>query len=231
MKVLVINPNTTGAMTTLVTGRLHSRLGAAFQLIGLTAQQGHAVIATPSAFDAAAPAALALLRQAQAQGIAHDAVVLACFGDPGLEALRSESAAPVVGLAESAMQQAAQRGRTYAIVTAGAAWEGLLTQRLLGWGAGALFTGVQVIEGTGLDVLKDPDGALPRVVQAMERARGNGAHTVILGGAVFAGYRDVLHSHGVPTDDVLEGVQTAAQVLQSLSPVQALRPGSDSAGI
>ncbi len=227
MKVLVINPNTTAAMTTLVTTRLRIQLGNAFELIALTADRGEAVIASPDAFEAAAPAALALLHQAQKQQTAFDAVVLACFGDPGLEALRKETAAPVIGLAESAMHQAAQRGKPYAIVTAGAAWEGLLTRRLRGWNAGPLFTGVQVIDGTGLDVLEDPQGALQRVLRAIERARDNGADTVILGGAVFAGFKEVLQHSGIPVSEVLEGVEAAANAVQSLAPVQALRPGWD----
>ncbi len=214
MKVLVLNPNTTQAMTALVTAALQRHLGPRFELHALTARQGDAVIATDEAFDAAAGSALGLLREAAALPGAFDAVVLACFGDPGLEALREHAGMPVIGLAHAAMRQAERLGAPYAIVTAGAAWDGLLSRRLRDWNASPLFTGVQVIEGTGLGVLHDPDGSVPRVARAMARARDAGAHHIILGGAVFAGYAAVLQRHGLPVHGVLDGVQAAAAELK-----------------
>ncbi len=58
----------------------------------------------------AAHAALEAYAAAVAQGGAPSAVLLACFGDPGLFALRALSAAPVLCLAEGSMIDGAQGG-------------------------------------------------------------------------------------------------------------------------
>src|SRR4051794_57744 len=47
----------------------------------------------------------------------HDAYLIACFGDPGLDAARELTAAPVVGVGEAALLAATLLGRRFAIVT------------------------------------------------------------------------------------------------------------------
>lgn len=55
-------------------------------------------------------------------------MLIGCFGDPGLLALRESSPVPVTGLAEAAFIEASRHGR-FAIVTGGARW-GPMLQRL-----------------------------------------------------------------------------------------------------
>ncbi|NED70576.1 Asp/Glu racemase, partial [Streptomyces sp. SID10244] len=47
----------------------------------------------------------------------HDGYLIACFGDPGLDAAREAADAPVMGIAEAAMHLAAPLGRGFSIVT------------------------------------------------------------------------------------------------------------------
>ena len=46
-----------------------------------------------------------------------DGHVIACFGDPGLDAVRELAAGPVVGIAEAAMHTATLLGRGFSVVT------------------------------------------------------------------------------------------------------------------
>ena len=48
---------------------------------------------------------------------AHDAYLVACFGDPGVGAARELTEAPVVGIGEAAFQAAATIARRFAVVT------------------------------------------------------------------------------------------------------------------
>jgi allantoin racemase len=48
---------------------------------------------------------------------AHDAYLVACFGDPGVEAARELTRAPVVGIGESAYQAAGQIAKRFAVIT------------------------------------------------------------------------------------------------------------------
>ena len=217
MNVLVLNPNTTAAMTALVCQRLRLAVPAGTTLQALTASAGPDVIATRQAFNAAGATAAAMLGQAlAARGTQHapwQAVVLACFGDPGLEQLQGLDGVPVIGLAQASMRAAERTGERYAIVTAGAPWKDLLEQRFAQWGASPRFAGVQVLQGTGLAVLRDPAGMLPAVGAALAGAARAGASRVILGGAAFAGYKEFMARRGHATTGLLDCVEAAAQEL------------------
>lgn len=213
MRVLLINPNSTVAMTAHVAAQLGLYLGAVTDILQHTAAQGAPVIATQQAFDAGAQTACAMLSQAVDEGLAFDKVLLACFGDPGLEAMRLIMPVPVIGLAEASMQVAERMSKPYAVVTAGAAWEAILVRRFGHWNASPLFCGVQVIGGTGLDVFNHPVAALPTVQRAVDAARRAGAEHIILGGAVFAGYKAVMQKSSMDTQGLLDCAECAADVL------------------
>lgn len=213
MRVLLINPNSTQAMTTHVAAQLALHLGAGAQILQRTATQGSPVIATQQAFNEGAQTACAMLSQAMDEGRVFDKVLLACFGDPGLEAMRLMTLAPVTGLALTSMQVAERMQKPYAVVTAGAAWETILVQRFKQWGASPLFRRVQVIGGTGLDVFNDPLAALPAVQRAIDAARHTGAEHIILGGAVFAGYKAMMQGNGIDTQGLLDCVECAANAI------------------
>lgn len=53
----------------------------------------------------------------QAEEEGYDGVILGCFGDPGLDALREMVNIPVVGPGETAMHVAAMLGHSFSIVT------------------------------------------------------------------------------------------------------------------
>ena len=213
MRVLLINPNSTQAMTAHVAAQLALHLSAGAQILQRTALQGAPVIATQQAFDVGAQTACTMLRQAAGEGLAFDKVLLACFGDPGLESMQLQTNIPVVGLALASMQAAEHMNKPYAVVTAGAAWETILLQRFRQWNASPLFCGVQVIDGTGLDVFTNPLATLPAVLRAINTARHVGAQHIILGGAVFAGYKTMMEKSGIETLGLLDCARCAADVL------------------
>ena len=213
MRILVINPNTTTAMTQHVVNHLSLHLDAAAHISPLTAAQGAPVIATQEAFDDAAQTACTMLSQAVDEGLVFDKVLLACFGDPGLEAMRLKIKQPVIGLAHASLKVAQSLGKPFAVVTAGAAWQSILVQRFTHWGASPLFAGVQVIGGSGLDVFNHPVAALAAVQVAIKTARASGAENIILGGAVFAGYKAVMQASGIDTQGVLDCAACAADAL------------------
>ena len=59
-----------------------------------------------------------------------DAIVLACFGDPGLEALRERAGCPVVCMVDASINYARSLGYRPGIVTGGASWQRLLPPML-----------------------------------------------------------------------------------------------------
>src|SRR3954449_7556868 len=72
------------------------------------------------------PGILSEIADGETHGV--DGYVIACFGDPGLDAARELAAGPVLGIAEAAMHAASFLGRGFSVVTTlgrtrGRAWD------------------------------------------------------------------------------------------------------------
>ncbi|MES2282004.1 MAG: aspartate/glutamate racemase family protein [Pseudomonadota bacterium] len=213
MRILVINPNTTAAMTAHVASQLRLYLPDDTVILEKTATFGGPVIATQQAFATGSEAASMALADAAREGVVFDRVLLACFGDPGLEALRKLTPVPVTGLAEACMRHAENTGLPYAVVTSGAGWKTMLNQRFAQWGAGRLYCGTHVISVTGMEVFSDPMGAMPAVLEGIAAAKRAGAQHIILGGVVLAGYKALMAQSSVQTQGLADCVGIAAAAL------------------
>lgn len=207
--VLAINPNTSAGITALVERHLRAA-EPQIEWRMATGRFGARYITSEAASAIAAHAAL----EAWAQHAAGcDAVLLACFGDPGLHALRELSPAPVAGLAEASMRAAAREAARFSIVTGGAAWRPMLERLAQSLGFGTALASVRTIALTGAQAAADPDSAVAALAAECVRAkREDGAGAVILGGAGFAG----LAARVAPLagfaiiDSVLAGASAAA---------------------
>lgn len=118
MRILLINPNTSRAMTAKIAVAAREAAGAGVEIAAVCPDPGHGPEAVESHVDevAASAAIVDLIRRDLAAG-GSDAYVIACFGDPGLDAARELVDVPVLGIAEAAMHVAAIAGRRFAIVT------------------------------------------------------------------------------------------------------------------
>lgn len=183
-RVLAINPNTSASITELV-GRHLRAAEPAIEWRLATGAFGEPYIVTEAAALVAAHAALEAWRKNH-EGCA--AVLLACFGDPGLFALREVSAVPVLGLAEASMRAARRSAARFSIVTGGAAWKPMLERLALALGFGDALASVRIMALTGAQAAADPESALAAIAVECRAARdADGAEAVILGGAGFAG--------------------------------------------
>jgi Asp/Glu/hydantoin racemase len=210
-RCLVVNPNTTAAVTEIVLAACR-REQPALQLAGATARFGAPYIADEVAYAKASHAALDAYEAFYA---GHDAVLLACFGDPGLLALRELSRVPVVGLAQSSFEAAARHGR-FAVVTGGHAWAPMLARFARMHRLDAQLTGIHTIDWTSAQIAADPEGAREALVAAARLGVARGAECVLLGGAALTGLADVLQPHlSVPVlDNVLLAAQAVADALR-----------------
>jgi Asp/Glu/hydantoin racemase len=187
MRLLLINGNTDPTITARMVALARATAGAGVAIEGVTARFGARYIATRSAAAIAGHAVLDALAHALVEAPAPDAVLLACFGDPGIAALRELSPAPAVGMAEASLLAAATLGGRIALLTGGARWVPMLSEyaAAIGFAARVVVRGIAL---TGDAVAADPDAALP-VLAAEARAavERDGAEVVVLGGAGLAG--------------------------------------------
>lgn len=213
-RLLLINPNTSPHVTALLARHARALAPPGGQLAAVTAPFGAPYIASE---DSAAVAAQAVPAAWAAHVALHgppDAVLVACFGDPGVAALRARTEVPVLGLAETAMRVAQAQGR-YAIVTGGAAWGPMLARLAQTLGLDAGLAGVVTVERSGAELLADPPAAEALLLGACHQALAlDGAEPVralVIGGAALADLAAPLAPRlPVPlVDNVRVGLQAA----------------------
>src|SRR6186713_1445640 len=211
-RLLVINPNTSASVSALLQTHVQAAAGLHVQVSTVTARFGAPYISDEAGYAVAAHAALDAWAAALAGAKqAPDAVLIGCFGDPGLLALRESSPVPVTGLAEAAFIEAARHGR-FAIVTGGERWGPMLQRLAQALGHAPSLAGIHTVAPTGAQLAADPAAARILLAQACRDAvRQLGAQAVILGGAGLAGMAAQLQPGlGVPLiDSVLAGARWA----------------------
>lgn len=211
-RLLVINPNTSAAVSALLQTHVQAAAGLHVQVRTVTARFGAPYIADEASYAVAAHATLdAWAAVLAATGPAPDAVLIGCFGDPGLLALRESSPVPVTGLAEAAFIEAARHGR-FAIVTGGERWGPMLSRLAQALGHAPVLAGIHTVVPTGAELAADPASARVLLAQACRDAvRQLGAQAVILGGAGLAGMAAAIQPGvGVPlVDSVTAGAHWA----------------------
>lgn len=193
MRILLINPNTMVAMTDLVVRVVTPLLPAGVSLVQATGRFGARYISTRTAAAIAGHAALDAYAE---HGEGCDAVYLACFGDPGLFALKELAPVPVIGMAEASCQAAARLAPRFSIVTGGERWAPMLREFVGSLGLGDRLAAVEAVAPTGAEIAADPDGAIALLAKACRRtAERDGAGAVILGGAGLAGLAARVQPH------------------------------------
>ncbi|WP_375462069.1 aspartate/glutamate racemase family protein [uncultured Enterovirga sp.] len=203
MRLLLINPNTTPEITDLVARHARRILRDEAEITAVTGRFGARYVAGRAAYAVASHAALDACAE---HGQGHDAVLLACFGDPGLEALKEISPVPVVGMAEASCHMACLLGRRFAIVTGGERWGPMLQDFVAAQGLSPRIAAIRTVAPSGAAIAGDPDGAMQVLAEACRScAEKDGADVVVLGGAGLAGLADrVAERAGVPVICSLE---------------------------
>lgn len=217
-RYLLINPNTNPLTTQRLQNVLQPMVPQGVQLNVVTARFGAPYIACEASHAVAAHACLdAWAAERSLPSPALHGVLIACFGDPGLFALREVSGCPVTGLAEASFIQAAAQG-PFAIVTGGERWKPMLQRLANSLGYGAQLRHIETVTPTGAALQAHPEMALRSLGQACQNAARTGVASIILGGAGLAGYAQRLQAHcALP---LIDSAQAGWEVLlQQQAPV------------
>ena len=210
MRLLLLNANASQSITDLVVAAARPLAKPGTELIGATGRFGPRYIGTRAAYAIASHAALDAYA---AFGHGADAVVLACFGDPGLGALQEIATVPVVGMAEAGCRAAAEGGRRFVVVTGGERWIPMLTEYIGTLGLSAQLGGVHAVAPTGAEIAADPEGSIAMLADGCRTAvKRFGADVVVLGGAGLAPIAPrVAEMLDFPVVDGLAAAITAAE--------------------
>lgn len=211
-RIWVINPNTTQAMTDTIEACARAVVAPGVSVVGVTSEIGPPSIESHYDEARSLPGVLQAVERGERQGA--DGYVIACFGDPGLDAAREIATGPVIGIAEAAMQTASHLGRGFSVVTTLARTMGRAADLAERYGMHRFCLGVHACELPVLDLDTDPNARKIVTEACREAVESDGSDVVVLGCAGMADMcRDISAELRVP---VIDGVTAATLTVQSL---------------
>ena len=205
MRILVINPNSTEAVTRGIDQAVEPlRMTGGPAIDCVTLKEGPPGIETQQHVDSVVQPLLNLVRAKEAE---YAAFVIACYSDPGLHSAREATKKPVLGISECGILTALTLGHRFGVIAIleksiprHLRYVGALgvTERL----AGELAVGIPVVE------LSNEEKTFRRMVEVGKALRErHGADVVVMGCAGMARYRKPLQDEiGIP---VVEPTQAA----------------------
>ena len=211
MRVLVVNPNTTATMTAKIGVAARAAAAPATEIIAVNPDSGPPSI--EGYFDEvfAIPGLIAEMGKAGQV----DATIIACFDDTGLDAARSFSASPVIGIGEAAFHLASFIAGKFAVVTTLSRSVPAIEHNLVRYGLMSRCARVRAADVAVLDLEIAGSPARARISREIDRAiHEDHAEAIVLGCAGMADLAAALSKeHGLP---VVDGVAAAVKLAESL---------------
>jgi allantoin racemase len=214
MKLLLINPNTSLAMTEGIAAAAREVAAPGTEVVGRCSAFGPQSI--EGHFDEAFATAGVAEQARLAADEAFDATVIACFGDPGLDAAREALAGPVLGVAEAAFHAASFVATGFSVVTTMTRTCVIAERLVQRYGFEHACRG---IHGTDIPVLALEEIGDETVAQIEAAARQalarDRSEAIVLGCAGMAALCRTLQQRlGVP---VIDGVAAAVKFAEALA--------------
>jgi allantoin racemase len=176
-------PDTSTEMTAAIDRVAQAAAGTAARVITIRSQNG------PHTIEGALDAALAtagMLEVIAAYETPFDAVVVACFGDPGVDALRMLVRVPMIGIGAASFMQAACISQHFAMVTPTAGTPGRYAAVTAAMGLAEQFVRMYQTPLSVVDFESDDPAVLETLVFHAEQAVKDGADCLLFGCAGIA---------------------------------------------
>ena len=216
MNILLVNPNTTASMTEKALAAAQNVAHADTTIIGATSQNGPASI---QGYLDAANCVPGLLAEVKAHQNHHniDAIVIACFDDTGLDAVRCITSAPVLGIGEAAFHAASMVANKFAVVTTLSRSVPGLEANLMRYGLAQKCVGVRASDIPVLKLEENDPASLDRIRNEIRIAiTDTHAEAIVLGCAGMAPLMAQLSDeYGLPViDGVAAGITLAEAMVR-----------------
>lgn len=214
--LIVINPNSSQTVTDGIDAAIDPLRSFRVPIRCLTLTEG------PPGIESQLQADLTIAPMLSLAAAQRDAAgyVIACFGDPGLHALRDQTALPVVGIQEASVMTALTLGQKFGVI---AILPNSIPRHLRAFGAMGVLDRLAGDRALGLGVadLTDEAKSLAAMIATGKRLRDeDGANVLIMGCAGMARYRVPLEqATGLPVVEPTQAAVSAAlgQICLSLS--------------
>ena len=211
MRLLVVNPNTTQSMTDKIGEAARAAALPSTEIVAVNPDAGPPSIEGYYDEVFAIPGLIGEMRRAGPV----DATIIACFDDTGLEAARSFSAAPVIGIGEAAFHMASLIAGKFSVVTTLSRSVPAIEHNLVRYGLASRCARVRAAEVAVLELEIPGSAARGRISREIDRAiQEDAAEAIVLGCAGMADLAAALgREHGLP---VIDGVAAAVKLIEAL---------------
>ncbi|MEZ5872779.1 MAG: aspartate/glutamate racemase family protein [Nitratireductor sp.] len=211
MRILVINPNTTSSMTRKIGAAAKAAASPATEIIAINPAEGP--VSIEGYYDEAM--SLAGILNTVHENPKHDAIIIACFDDTGLDAVRCMTEAPVLGIGESAFHAASFVSNKFSVVTTLSRSIPAIEHNLVRYGLASRCARVRASEVAVLDLERPGSAACGRISAEIGKAiQEDHAEAIVLGCAGMTDLAAALSAeHGLP---VIDGVAAAVTMAEGL---------------
>ncbi len=210
VKVILINPNSTVAMTDSAVGAARAAAPEiAFE--GWTSAEGPPAIEGPEDGAAAIPPLLTLVKRASDAGA--DVIIIACFDDTGLSEAQALADCPVVGIGQASFVMAGLLSGATAVITTVEAAVPVIEANVIRHGFGHIVGDVAAAQVPVLMLEADPARAAKAFLAATAHLP-NDTENVILGCAGAVTIMDEMRAQ-LPFR-VIDSVTAAARLCKAL---------------
>jgi len=139
----------------------------------------------------AIPEMLELVKKAESDG--YDAVVIACFSDPGLEAAKELVNIPVVGIGEASIHAASMLGARFTVITPVSRRIPTRIHQALHLVSHHSLASVRSLDLSVAQSESDPELTIKTLLRVVDSAvKDDGAEVIVLGCAGMTGYTEEL---------------------------------------
>jgi len=209
MRILVVNPNTTASMTRKIGAAARAAASPGTEIVAVNPAEG------PVSIEGYYDEAMSLpgLLKTVAEHRDADAVIIACFDDTGLDAVRCMTEAPVIGIGEAGFHAASIVSNKFSVVTTLSRSIPAIEHNLVRYGLASRCSKVRASEVPVLDLEHEGSSARGKISAEIGRAVSEDrAEAIVLG---CAGMTDLAASlsaeHGLP---VIDGVAAAVAIVE-----------------
>ena len=212
MRILIVNVNTSEAITEAIARQAQAVAAPGTEIIGLTPYFGAESV--EGNFESYL-AAIAVMDRVLAYDGPYDAVIQAGYGEHGREGLQELLNVPVVDITDAAASTAMYLGHAYSVVTTLDRTVPLIEDRLKLSGLADRCASVRASGMAVLELEAEPERALEAIVEQAEKAvKEDKAEVICLGCGGMAGLDEKIRQRtGVP---VVDGVSAAVKMAESL---------------
>lgn len=215
MKIKIINPNTTQAMTD---GILKAALSAASpdtEITAVSPDRGPVSIECWHDEFFAATGVVEEVHKGETLEGGYDAYITACYGDPGLNPAREVTDKPVIGIAEASMHLATFVAYKFSVVTILPRWKMVMDEVIHRYGLESRCASVRCTDMEVLEFESNPEkGARELYEMSLRAINEDKAEAICLGCAGMVEFAaDLQKKLGCP---VFDGVTAAVKVAESL---------------